>query len=38
MSQNKKRLSKEYGMIHNIQIQHEIIDALCFQLGINQSE
>jgi len=34
---DKKRLSKEYGMISNIHIHHEIIEALCFQLGISQA-
>jgi mRNA interferase MazF len=35
---DKRRLSKEYGKIINPAIRHEIIDALCFQLGIFQPE
>ena len=31
---DKKRLSNYYGQIDNLEIQTEIIDALCFQLGI----
>lgn len=31
---DKKRLSKNYGQITNQKVQHEIIEALCFQLGI----
>jgi len=35
---DKRRLSKEYGIIRDIHIQREIIEALCFQLGISQVE
>jgi len=35
---DKRRLSKEYGRIINVSKQHEIIEALCFQLGIPLSE
>lgn len=31
---DKKRLIKEIGKIENLELQEEIIDALCFQLGI----
>lgn len=31
---DKKRLSKNYGMISDKKIQNDIFDALCFQLGI----
>jgi mRNA interferase MazF len=31
---DKKRLIKEIGKIKNFELQEEIIDALCFQLGI----
>ena len=34
---DKKRLSHFYGEIKDIPKQEEVIDALCFQLGINQS-
>ena len=33
---DKKRLSKKYGQISSKVLQDKIIDALCFQLGINQ--
>lgn len=33
---DKKRLSKEYGHITSKVIQEEIIDSICFQLGINK--
>jgi len=32
---DKSRLSKKYGQISSKVIQSEIIQALCFQLGIN---
>jgi len=32
---DKKRLSKRYGQISSRIIQEKIIEALCFQLGIN---
>ena len=32
---DKVRLSKVYGEIIDIKLQNEIVDALCFQLGIN---
>jgi len=35
---DKRRLSKEYGRITNTSIQQEVIEALCFQLGIPLSE
>ncbi len=31
---DKKRLIKEIGKIENLELQEEIIDTLCFQLGI----
>jgi len=31
---DKSRLSKKYGQIASNEIQNEIIDAVCFQLGI----
>jgi len=31
---DKKRLIREIGKIKDLEIQEEIIDALCFQLGI----
>jgi len=31
---DKKRLSRNYGQITNQKVQKEIIEALCFQLGI----
>lgn len=31
---DKKRLSNNYGQIANQGVRHEIIEALCFQLGI----
>jgi len=31
---DKQRLSKEYGMVNDRNKQMEIIEALCFQLGI----
>jgi mRNA interferase MazF len=34
---DKVRLSKVYGVISDIKIQNEIVEALCFQLGINRS-
>jgi len=33
---DKKRLSKKQGQITAITLQDEIIDAICFQLGINK--
>ena len=33
---DKKRLSKKLGQITTITLQAEIIDAICFQLGINK--
>ena len=32
---DKMRLSKKYGQITSIVLQKNIIDAVCFQLGIN---
>jgi mRNA interferase MazF len=32
---DKRRLSKVYGQINDEELQVEIIEALCFQLGIN---
>jgi mRNA interferase MazF len=34
---DKKRLSKKYGQISSIILQDEVIDAICFQLGIYQA-
>ncbi|MBN8702942.1 MAG: type II toxin-antitoxin system PemK/MazF family toxin [Bacteroidetes bacterium] len=34
---DKRRLSKLYGEINDPQLQDEIIEALCFQLGINRN-
>jgi mRNA interferase MazF len=34
---DKIRLSKKYGQIVSKEIQNEIIDAICFQLGINRN-
>ena len=34
---DKQRLSKEYGQIGDAKKQNEIIDALCFQFGIDRS-
>jgi mRNA interferase MazF len=34
---DKTRLSKEYGQINDTGKQIEILDALCFQLGIERS-
>ena len=34
---DKTRLSKEYGQINDTSKQIEILDALCFQLGIERS-
>jgi len=34
---DKVRLSKVYGEISDIKLQNEIVDALCFQLGINRA-
>jgi mRNA interferase MazF len=31
---DKKRLSKAYGQISDFKIQGDIVEALCFQLGI----
>ncbi len=31
---DKRRLSKTYGVIDDENIRNEIIDAICFQLGI----
>ena len=33
---DKQRLSKNYGEIFDVNFQNEIIDALCFQLGIDR--
>lgn len=33
---DKQRLSKEYGQISDTKKQSEIIDALCFQFGIDR--
>jgi len=33
---DKRRLSKKYGQLSAIELQREVIEALCFQLGINQ--
>lgn len=33
---DKNRLSKKYGQITSKALQEEIIDAVCFQLGINK--
>lgn len=33
---DKKRLSAKYGQINNKDTQQELIDAVCFQLGISQ--
>jgi len=33
---DKQRLSKVYGEINDRKMQSEIIDAICFQLGINR--
>ena len=33
---DKTRLSKKYGQIASEEIQNQIIDAICFQLGINR--
>jgi mRNA interferase MazF len=32
---DKRRLIREMGKIEDLEAQHEIIDALCFQLGIS---
>jgi mRNA interferase MazF len=34
---DKVRLSKVYGEISDLTIQNEVVDALCFQLGINRA-
>jgi len=34
---DKTRLSKKYGQITSKEIQDQIIDAVCFQLGINRN-
>ncbi len=31
---DKRRLSSNYGFIDNIEIRNEILEALCFQIGI----
>jgi mRNA interferase MazF len=31
---DKRRLSKTYGQINDIELQNDIVEALCFQLGI----
>ena len=33
---DKKRLSRKYGQITSKTVQKDIIDAICFQLGINK--
>jgi mRNA interferase MazF len=33
---DKTRLSKKYGQIISVEIQNQIIDAVCFQLGIRR--
>ncbi|MBK9984719.1 MAG: type II toxin-antitoxin system PemK/MazF family toxin [Saprospiraceae bacterium] len=35
---DKKRLDKLFGRITDINIQEEVIDSLCFQLGIYRSK
>ncbi|MGB3079209.1 MAG: type II toxin-antitoxin system PemK/MazF family toxin [Saprospiraceae bacterium] len=35
---DKKRLDKIFGHITDIKIQEEVIDSLCFQLGIYRSK
>ena len=32
---DKRRLAKQLGEIDNVGIKEEVIEALCFQLGIN---
>ena len=32
---DKRRLIREMGKIEDLEAQHEVIDALCFQLGIS---
>ncbi len=32
---DKKRLSRKYGLISSKVLQDNIVDAICFQLGIN---
>ena len=34
---DKVRLSKVYGEISDIKLQNEIVDSLCFQLGIDRT-
>ncbi len=34
---DKTRLSKKYGQITSAEIQGQIIDAICFQLGIRKN-
>jgi len=34
---DKRRLSQKYGEISDLKIQEEIIEALCFQLGIDRN-
>lgn len=33
---DKKRLSKKYGQISSKVLKEEVIEAICFQLGINK--
>ena len=33
---DKKRLSKVYGTVENPQLQSEVVEAICFQLGIKK--
>jgi len=34
---DKRRLSKSYGLVSSKELQDEILNALCFQLGINKA-
>lgn len=33
---DKRRISQQYGIIDDINIQIEILDSLCFQIGIDR--
>jgi len=33
---DKQRLSQIFGHVHDTEIQNEILDALCFQIGIDR--
>ncbi len=35
---DKKRLSKTYGQINDSKLQNDIVEALCFQLGIGTNK